>query len=270
MDIAHTSKPRQNRPSRPVIVVKVGGAFIDAPDKAALFFDALKAQQQDHHIVLVHGGGNHVQRLMDELNLDTQKVDGLRVTPQEHLPYVVGALAGTANKSLVALARQSGMAAVGISLADGNMTTCQQFSNKHGAVGTVMSGNKKLLQTLCSDDFFPIVSSIGCSAHGALLNVNADDAAVAVASVLNARLLLLSDVEGVLDNQKMPIRKLNQADIQTLIEQGVIRDGMAVKVNAALNAAKQLGQPVTIGSWQAPNIISRSLDKTAGTTISPH
>jgi acetylglutamate kinase len=234
------------------LVIKVGGAFLDSPSHAEQLFTVIKTLQRNYWVVLVHGGGNSVEQLLKKLGLKSEKINGLRVTPEEHIGYVVGALAGTANKQLCALAHRNMVNNIGLSLADGNMTKCLPLDKQLGAVGKVVSQDNKLLISLLEQHYLPIVSSIGCDNEGHLFNVNADQAATAVAQVLDADLLLLSDVDGVLDGNKSLISVLDSHFCEQLIEQNVIRDGMIVKVRAAQLAANSLQQPVTIASWKKP------------------
>lgn len=237
------------------MVIKVGGAFLDNSELALSLLKTFSQLRESYSLVVVHGGGNAVEKLLQDLGQTSSKIDGLRVTPAEQIDYVVGALAGTANKQLCGLAIRAGLKPVGLCLADGNMTTSVAISPELGCVGKVVASDPALLTTLMAAEFIPIVSSIGADAQGNLLNVNADQAATAIAQVLNAQLYLLSDVVGVMDQQKNVFPSLGQAQIEQLIAQNVIRDGMKVKVDAALQAANQIRQPVTIASWLHPEAI---------------
>lgn len=253
------------------LVIKVGGAFLDSPSHAEALFTVIKSLQENYWIVLVHGGGNSVEQLLSQLGLKSEKINGLRVTPEAHIGYVVGALAGTANKQLCALAHRNTVNNVGLSLADGSMTKCLPLDQQLGSVGKVVSKNNKLLLSLLEQHYLPIVSSIGCDNDGHLFNVNADQAATAVAQVLDADLILLSDVEGVLDGNKSLISVLDGNLCEQLIQQNVIRDGMIVKVRAAQLAANSLQQPVTIASWKKPERLSRLAENSEllGTKVLP-
>jgi len=139
-----------------------------------------------------------------------------------------------------------------------------------GAVGAVEPGDPTLLRTLAATHMLPIISSIGADNKGNLLNVNADQAATVIAQLLDAELLLLSDVPGVLDANKNLIEHLDTEQIETLITQNVIRDGMIVKVQAALTAANSLGRSVTIASWKdAEKLLGLLHQQTIGSKISP-
>ncbi len=252
------------------LVVKVGGAFMQSDSHALALLTTLKQLQQDYQLVLVHGGGAMVEELMQALNLKSEKIDGLRVTPDQHMPYITGALAGTANKQLCALAIKAGVNPVGLSLVDGNMCHANIMRKELGAVGTVTAKDATLLKVLGQTDMLPIISSIGASDSGQLLNINADQAATVIAQLLDAELLLLSDVPGVLDASKTLINQLSSEQISQLVEQNVIRDGMVVKVEAALDAANSLGRNVTIASWKDPQKLLGLLQQQAvGTKIFP-
>ncbi|MBU3020813.1 acetylglutamate kinase [Aestuariibacter sp. A3R04] len=249
------------------IVIKVGGALLEEESAALKLLASVKQVMTQRAVILVHGGGPLVETLMAALNLPSQKIDGLRVTPDEHMPYICGTLAGSANKALCALAIKAGVTPVGLSLLDGSMVTCEVLDEKYGAVGVPAPGNPSLLNSLTEQALLPVVSSIGANSHGRLLNINADQAATVVAQLVQGELLLLSNVKGVLDADKQLLSNLNQQQIDTLVASGVITDGMKVKTDAALFAASSLGRPVTIASWS--DEISTILNQDTGTRIAP-
>lgn len=253
-----------------ILVIKVGGAFMQAEDAALALLTTIGELQKNYIVVLVHGGGAMIEELLFALNLTSQKIDGLRVTPKEHMPYITGALAGTANKQLCGLAIRAGLSPVGLSLLDGKMCHATVMREELGAVGSVEAGDPTLLKALAATSMLPIISSIGADDKGNLLNVNADQAATVIAQLLDAELLLLSDVPGVLDAEKNLINQLDAQQIETLITQNVIRDGMIVKVQAALTAANSLGRSVTIASWKDTKKLLGLLQQQAiGSKISP-
>jgi acetylglutamate kinase len=253
-----------------VLVIKVGGAFMHNSVVAVELLSVLKQLKHTHQFVLVHGGGPMVEELTAALGFTTQKLDGLRVTPKEQLPFVVGALAGTANKQLCAFAIKAGLSPVGLSLADGGMCRCSMIKPELGAVGQATAGNSDLLKSLTEQHFLPVISSIGADDEGNLLNVNADQAAIVVAQLLSAELILLSDVAGVLDEQKQLISQLEHKTIDQLITQNIIRDGMAVKVRAALDTANAIHKPVYIASWKQPqSLLALAKGQPVGTQVLP-
>lgn len=252
------------------IVLKLGGEALT--NQAALdeFLQQVKIIQQSRGVVIVHGGGPQVEEMMTATKLSTEKVDGVRATPVSHLPFVIGALAGIASQQLLSAAKKNGLNAVALSLADGDAFTATVKDPKLGRVGEVKAKSNKTLTTLLNSGHVVLMSSIGCTDTGESLNINADDAAVAAAQVLEADLCLLSNVPGVLDADKNKFASLNRQQLDELIEQGVISDGMVVKVNAAHQAALSLRRPVNIGSWQdsaALKQISGANDITLGTQI---
>lgn len=249
------------------IVIKVGGALLDSPDAAGALFSNIADIQTTRPVILVHGGGPAVEQLMQALGLRSEKIDGLRVTPDEHMPYIGGALAGYANKALCAHAKRYKVIPVGLSLLDGNMVHCTPLDEKYGAVGSATPGDPALILSVLSQSMLPVISSIGCSQDGRLLNINADQAATVIAQLVSGELLLLSNVDGVLDGEKKLLRELDSASLAQLCRDEVVTDGMRVKTDAALAAANSLGRPVTIASWSAtiPDILSHH----TGTHIHP-
>jgi acetylglutamate kinase len=256
--------------NRNILVIKVGGALMQAEDAALALLTTISELQKNYIVVLVHGGGAMVEEFLNALNLSSRKIDGLRVTPKEHMPYIAGALAGTANKQLCGLAIKAGISPVGLSLLDGKMCIATVMREELGAVGSVEPGDATLLKSLAATHMLPIISSIGADNKGNLLNVNADQAATVIAQLLDAQLLLLSDVPGVLDANKELIEHLDTEQIDTLIAQNVIRDGMIIKVQAALKAANSLGRNVIIASWKdTETLLGLLQQKAIGSKILP-
>ncbi len=254
------------------LVIKVGGALLDTPAAMDNLFTALSTFLKDNQrpLVIVHGGGCVVDNLMSALNLPVQKKNGLRVTPSDQINVIVGALAGIANKTLLATAAQFNLNPVGLSLADGSITKATQLDPELGHVASVSPNKADLLNALVGNGFLPLISSIAVDDQGRLMNVNADQAAAAVAELIGADLLLLSDVDGVLDKNKTLIAQLNSAEIENLIADGTITDGMIVKVKAALKAAQSLENGVIIANWKYPEKLTALIGgENIGTRIKP-
>lgn len=254
------------------LVIKLGGVLLDTPAAMENLFTALAEYQQNFErpLLIVHGGGCLVDDLMQRLKLPVQKKNGLRVTPSDQIDIIVGALAGIANKTLVAQAAKFRLNPVGLCLADGNLTKAAQFDPELGHVATVVPRNPHLLNTLLAEAFLPIISSIAVDENGLLMNVNADQAATAIAALINADLVMLSDVDGVLDAEKQLLSELNATQIEQLIAAQVITDGMIVKVNAALDAARILNRGVDIANWKYPEKLTALFSgKIIGTRITP-
>ncbi|GAB3534174.1 acetylglutamate kinase [Photobacterium proteolyticum] len=253
------------------LVIKLGGAVLSCTDTLEKLFGAISHYQEkaQRPLLLVHGGGYLVDDLMEKLQHETVKKEGLRVTPKEHIPFIAGALAGTANKVLQGQAIKSGVAAVGLSLADGGLCQITELDPELGSVGKAAPGNSELVKLIMASGYLPIVSSIGLDGDGELMNVNADQAAVAVAAALDAELVLLSDVSGVLDGKGRLIASLTENEAEALITQAVITDGMVVKVRAAFEAAKALGRPIEVATWRYPDKLEALFDgQSIGTKFS--
>ncbi len=263
------NKPLSTEVTKP-LVIKIGGAILEKESALAALLEVI-TKLKNKSVVLVHGGGCVVDEMLAQSGFFTEKKHGLRVTPKEQINLISGALSGTVNKSIVAKANSMKLAAVGLSLNDGDMVSCSLSELDLGQVGIPATNNSKLLDTLLSNDFLPIISSIGALANGDLVNVNADDAAVAVCQLLNAQLLLLTDVNGVKGADGEYLSSLNSKQANDLIDQGVIAGGMTAKVKAALHAANQLQRSIAVASWQSPEQIINILQgDPVGTRIQPN
>lgn len=254
------------------LVIKIGGAILEKADalKALLVVIAKLDNQQ---VILVHGGGSSVDSQLKQAGFVTEKKDGKRITPAEQMPIIAGTLAGFVNKTIVGQANEISagdkqLNALGLSLGDGNMVSCTLADPALGNVGNPVPNDKLLLTTLLNNGFFPVISSIGALDNGELVNVNADDAAVAICQLLEAELLLLTDVPGVKGAEGEWLEELGSKKAAELIEQGVIAGGMTAKVNAALLAANQLRRSIAVASWQSPGLIINLLaGENVGTRI---
>jgi len=251
------------------LVIKIGGAILEHASALKELL-AVIAKLSDKQVVLVHGGGCVVDEMLAQAGFTTTKKHGLRVTPKDQIAIISGALAGTVNKTIVATANSMQLAAVGLSLNDGDMVSCALSELDLGQVGIPQPNNSKLLDSLIASKFLPVISSIGALKGGDLVNVNADDAAVTICQLLNAELLLLTDVNGVKGGDGEYLASLNNAQASELISQGIIAGGMTAKVNAALHAAKQLRRSIAVASWQSPEQITQLLKgQGIGTQIQP-
>ena len=172
------------------VVVKLSGKALGGVEELSKLFTACRGQK----LVVVHGGGVEVDALFKALNLEVKKKNGLRVSPREQMPYISAALAGMCNKGLQALAIKNGLNALGMLASDGKTITVRQLSENLGMVGAVEPNDKKYLTLLLENGYTPIIASLAHDDNGDLYNVNADDAALAIARVLNAPLYYISDV----------------------------------------------------------------------------
>jgi len=241
-----------------VRVVKVGGNELDRPDWLAACASAIQAAGP---VVVVHGGGKAVDALSRRLGLPVEKRDGLRVTTPEVAEVVELVLAGPANRAVVAALRQAGVDAIGLSGIDGGLLTARQLAGGFGQVGAITDVRASLLQSLLLAGLTPVVAPVAPDASGTPLNVNADDAAAAVAAALRAEeLLFVSDVVGVAVGG-VPQPSLAAGEIEALIDRGVATNGMAAKLRAAARALQTGARAVRIGDLDV--LTSRS----AGTRI---
>ena len=256
------------RIDKPYWVIKVGGSVLEKADNTDRLFSTITKLQSSVNVVLVHGGGNIAQQLLEDLGFVSEKIDGVRVTPKSQLPYVVAALAGIANQQLCSQAIAAGLTPVGLSLSDGRICQAVEFDERFGAVGKALPYKADLLKSLNHQQMLPIVHSIGTDTNGQLLNVNADQAAIAICQLLNAELFLLSDVAGVLGTDGEVIPQLDTVAVDDLVASSVINGGMVVKVREALIASEQIQKSVTIASWEHADVLVNALSgESFGTQI---
>ncbi|MCB8959846.1 MAG: acetylglutamate kinase [Ardenticatenales bacterium] len=218
-------------------VIKIGGNELDSQS----FLDGLAATiaNLNEPVIVVHGGGQAIAELQSKLGLTTTKVDGLRVTDADSLRVAEMVLSGHANKLLVRALQAAGVNAIGLSGVDAGLLQCEKKQHPTadlGYVGTIVRVNGALLHNLVAQGLTPVISPISVGADHHAYNVNADEAATAVAAALPADLLdFVSNVPGVLQADQL-IPQLTPAATQTLIDDGVIHGGMIPKVGAALSA----------------------------------
>lgn len=215
-----------------VTVVKFGGSLSKNENAKKKFIRDLSVLARKEPVVLVHGGGPEINAWLGRLDIKSTFVEGLRYTDAPTLEIVEMALSGKVNKALAGALNSIGVPAVGISGRDGAMARCSRIK-KLGFVGEPESINTKLLSTLMKAGFTVVVSSIGCDAKGQALNMNADSMAMAIACALKARrLILLTDVPGVLDGKKKTIPRIRCKEVNGLLSNGTITGGMIPKIKA--------------------------------------
>ncbi|GLS83540.1 acetylglutamate kinase [Paraferrimonas haliotis] len=237
------------------LVIKVGGALLADASLTSQLMDTIATLMQSTNVVLVHGGGDLVDEQLAANGYSSDKHFGLRISPASHMPVVVGALAGTANKTLQAAATAAGINNIAISLADANLVNASIKDPMLGCVGEVTGNDASLLEVAFNKGWLTIISSIAVDKSGTLLNINADQAASAVASLVNGQLILLSNVAGVLGKNGQLLDVLDTKLANQLIDEQVIKDGMLVKVKAAQQLAEQIGSAVIVGSWSEPQAL---------------
>lgn len=258
------------------LVVKLGGALLDDASRFPGVFDALARMHQLHPggLVIVHGGGKAVDRQLDRLGLQTERREGIRITPPEVVEQVTAVLAGAMNTQLLGLLLSRGASAVGLTLSDGHLSRAAKatrFSFDPGRVGELAGGDGALVAHLLAGGYLPVLSSIAVCEAGGFLNVNADDAAAQLAGIVGASgLLLLTDVPGVKGADGAVIAELDEAAAEALVADGTVTGGMVAKVRGAVDAAERAGVPVVIASWADPaSLEALASGASVGTRIVP-
>jgi acetylglutamate kinase len=250
---------------RSLTLIKIGGRALEAP--GALQELAADVAATCAPALIVHGGGGEVSEWSLRLGLTPRFVDGLRVTDAATLEVVAAVLAGLANKRLVAALREQGVNAAGLSALDGGLVEVARHPRAHelGAVGAVSRVNPALLETLFESGITPVLASLG-ALEGQLLNVNADDLAVALAVELGASdLILLSDVPGVrLDGEIVP--ELDRAGLERALDHPDVTGGMTPKLRSASVAIERGVGRVHIAAWQGAGTLARLLSGDAVAT----
>ena len=232
------------------VVIKFGGHAMGDPDLTQKFaHDVVLLKQFGLRPVIVHGGGPQIGSMLKRLDIKSEFVDGLRVSDMETVGVAEMVLSGAINKSIVQAINMAGGLAVGLSGRDANLITAKAKDKKLGFTGEPIGTDVSVLDILAAADpgFIPIVSPISGGDDGASYNVNADTAAGVLASALNAsRLLLLTDIEGVMDKEKNLLTDLSVDDVDRLIEDGTAQGGMIPKLKTAIDAVKAGVEAVVI------------------------
>lgn len=254
------------------LVIKLGGTLLDAPEsRHRLAIEIAQAVRSGLQTVVVHGGGKQMTRFLAERGIESQFVNGLRITTPEILDAVLKVFAGTVNHQLVAAFVAAGVPAVGLSGMDASLAEAEQMSPELGLVGRPTRSNPALLHLLTSNGYLPVVACVAGDRQGNFYNVNADQMAVVCAGAFQAaKLLFLTDVEGVKDGQGTVVPRLTPADAVALIQTGVASGGMRAKLEAARAALVQGVGEVVIAPGAEPGILARLLrGESAGTRLIP-
>ncbi len=254
------------------LVVKYGGHAMDDPALRAPFAQSIvNLVRQGMRVVLVHGGGPHVNKMLKRLNIESHFVDGLRVTTAETMDVVEMVLLGQVNKAVVSLVQEAGGNGVGICGIDGGLLQGDVLRPELGLVGEVQKVDGAVVEALLQGNFIPIIAPVAKGPEGQNLNVNADTAAGAVAGALQADyFVLVSDVPGVLDAEKNLLPQLDTQAIDRLKSEGVIHGGMIPKVDSCLHALDAGCKRALILDGRAEASLERYLlqDEALGTVIS--
>lgn len=231
--------------------------------------------------IVVHGGGPQIGDLLDKLGIESKFVSGMRITDADTMDVVQMVLGGLVNKEIVSLINTHGGRAVGITGKDGVLLKARKLNAQAaeenaddqidiGQVGEITEVNVEVLQTLTESQFIPIIAPIGVGDGGESYNINADIVAGKIAEALNAsKLVLLTNTPGILDANQNPLSGLSKKDVEGLIKDGTINEGMLPKVDCALSAVSGGVSSVQIIDGRVPHALLLEIftDSGVGTQI---
>ncbi|HVM31404.1 MAG TPA: acetylglutamate kinase [Candidatus Limnocylindrales bacterium] len=250
-----------------LVVVKIGGTTLAADDGSPGALGDIVAAQRGRSLVLVHGGGNRLTEWLERLGIESRFIDGRRVTDDQALEAAVAVFAGLVNTELVAQLNAAGVAGVGLTGIDGRLLVARR-SPQLGRVGRVEAASPSLVYALLAGGALPVVAPLALDERGEICNVNADEVAAALAGALGARLVLLTDTDGVLDGAGRTLGRLGELEAQQLMAEGVIAGGMVPKVEGALAALRSGATQVVIADGRVPGALGRALeDDSFGTRL---
>jgi len=236
------------------VVIKYGGSSMEEEEVRKRFaLDVVLLKYIGLNPVIVHGGGPQISEMLKRVGKKSQFIEGMRVTDMETMDIVEMVLVGKVNKEIVKLIHQQGGKAVGLSGKDGQLIIAKKMKMTRsrgedqppeiidiGLVGEVKSVNPGIVEVLMANNFIPVIAPVGVSEEGETYNINADLVAGKIASALKAeKLILLTDVDGVMDEKKQLIPTLIAQKAKRLMAQKVISSGMIPKVNCCLNALEE-------------------------------
>jgi len=276
--------PYMQRYDRKTVVVKYGGHAMGDPELARDFArDIVLLKQAGVNPVVVHGGGPQIGKLLERLNIRSEFKEGFRVTDRETVDVVEMVLAGSVNKEIVSAINDQGGKAVGICGKDANLMRAKRMERRVrdpdskieeildlGFVGEPGLVEPHIIDVIIHSDLIPVVAPIGVGPDGETLNINADTFAAAVAVALKAkRLLLLTDVDGVLDKEGRLVRSMTTTEAQGLIEDGTITGGMIPKIESCVDVIADGVEAVVIINGKVPHAVLLELftEHGAGTLI---
>jgi len=276
--------PHMQRYDEEIVVVKYGGHAMGQEQAARDFArDIVLLEQTAINPVVVHGGGPQIEAMLKKLGIKSEFAAGLRITDEQTVEIVEMVLAGSINKQIVGYINAAGGKAIGLCGKDGNMVQARKVTRTVvdpdsniekvvdlGFVGDPEKVDKTILDQVIGREMIPVLAPVATSASGGTFNVNADTFAGAIAGALKAkRLLLLTDVPGVLDKSKQLIKEMTAADVRRLIADGTISGGMIPKVETCLYALEQGVEGVVILDGKVPHAVLLELftDHGAGTLI---
>ncbi len=263
------------------VVVKYGGnAMVDEALKQSFATDVVLMKLVGIHPVIVHGGGPQIGKLLEQLNIESHFVDGLRVTDSRTMDVVEMVLGGQVNKEIVSLLNRNHGKAVGISGKDGNLIRARRLKARAGAidselvdlgqVGEIVSIDTQVLEMMKASDFIPVIAPVGTDEDGVSYNINADSVAGSIAGVLGAeKLILLTNVAGVQDEAGNVLTGLDVRQVEELAGTGILKGGMLPKVECALDALRSGVQSAHIidGRVEHALLLEIFTDEGVGTLI---
>lgn len=276
--------PYMRRFAGKTVVVKYGGHAMGDDEVAGGFArDIVLLKQVGINPVVVHGGGPQIGQMLERLNIKSNFIDGLRVTDAKTVEIVEMVLAGSINKAIVAAINKVGGCAVGLSGKDGGLITARKLTRTKrdpdsnierildlGFVGEPERINPSILDTLAKSDIIPVIAPVGLGSDGATYNINADTVAGAVAGAVRAaRMLMMTDVMGVLDKNKALISRLSVTQVRAMIGDGTIHGGMIPKVETCLDAVDRGVEAAVILDGRVPHAVLLELftERGVGTMI---
>jgi acetylglutamate kinase len=261
-DEAETPVPSDRRAIEQVVVVKIGGSTLGSNDTTLL--DLVALQRQGVRPVVVHGGGKVITKWLEKQGIRPKFIRGLRVTDSDTLDVVAAVLTGLVNKSLVLGINGFGGKAVGLSGVDGGMLQATAHSPELGHVGRVTTVDPSTILDLLKSGCIPVIAPVAMNADPGsvpgMLNINADLAAGEIAAALGAeRLLMLTDVPGVLDSSKRLIPRLTRRQAKGLMTSRIVVGGMIPKLEACLKALSSDVSTAHIVDGRRPHVLLDSL-----------
>lgn len=278
------SLPYIKRFTGKTIVIKYGGnAMVEDALKHNFARDIVLMKLVGMNPIVVHGGGPQIGELLERLNIESKFVNGMRVTDNATMDVVEMVLGGQVNKQIVSLINQQGGQAIGLSGKDGNLIKASKLAVTQnsaamasseiidiGHVGQVDEINVDLLNSLTANHLIPVIAPIGVGSDGATYNINADLVAGELAAVMNAeKLMLLTNVPGLLDKQDQVLTGLTASRVDELIADGTITGGMLPKISCALDAVKGGAKSAHIIDGTVPHSVLLEIftDRGVGTLI---
>lgn len=239
-DVLIEALPYMQKYYNKTVVIKYGGhAMTDEKLKYHFAQDVVLLKQVGINPVIVHGGGPQIAKMLNDLGIESHFEQGLRVTSDKTMEVVEMILSGKINKEIVGMISKTGGKAVGFSGRDGNLLTAEKMKLNSdvdlGLVGRIKSVDTSLINSI--PNFIPVIAPVAIGEGGQAYNINADIAAGSIAAALKAeKLLLLTDVEGILDKDKKRISTLTLKEVDKLKEEGIIHGGMIPKLQGAIDA----------------------------------